>query len=294
MKGMNSIGKAIVWILLCLVPVFMFVASFFVSYAVGNQSVLGWTMVMLFLLNPLYLASVSYGYINKKSFAIMYIALILPQILWCLPYLMRTNDDWIEIAKAELYAGLYQIIGITICFSVACLIKCFVHKHNMRENTNEVAENRAERRDKIPPFIKWLLLSIALPGMFFLVLMVVMLIGVSTDEKVFDVSVFALLAYVAIYPIYTSLISYKFISFVKAAYMYLSLVLSQSFWLVFLWIDKEDGFFGKIWVYQIIGITICFGIACLVKYLVHRRKAKKEFEKAPVSEEDGTATNFDC
>jgi uncharacterized protein YneF (UPF0154 family) len=146
MKGMNSIGKAIVWILLCLVPVFMFVASFFVSYAVGNQSVLGWTMVMLFLLNPLYLASVSYGYINKKSFAIMYIALILPQILWCLPYLMRTNDDWIEIAKAELYAGLYQIIGITICFGIACLVKYLIHRRKAKKALSEAPTAVEETR----------------------------------------------------------------------------------------------------------------------------------------------------
>ena len=284
MKGMNAIGKAIVWILLCLVPIFIFVVSFFVSYAVGKQSVSGWTMILLFLLNPLYLASVSYGYINKKSIVIMYIALVLPQILLCIPYLARTNNDWFAIAKTEFYAGLYQIIGITICFSVACLIKYLVQKHNMREKTDEFAENKAEYEDKITPFIKWLLLSIVLPGVFFWVILVAMLIGVSTGDKAFDISVFVLLAYVVIYPIYTSLISYKFISFAKAAYMYLSLILSQSFWLVFLWIDKEDGFFGKIWMYQIIGITICFGVACLLKYLVHRRKAKKAINAVPEEE----------
>ena len=101
-------------------------------------------------------------------------------------------------------------------------------------------------------------------------------------------------------PIYLAIINYRLTRKKNAFFIWLFLVLLQTPW-YFPLIFRENNEWLAIPIlvsyighYQIIGITVFFTIACLVKYLVYRRKAKKEIEKAPVSEEDGTATNFDC
>ena len=105
---------------------------------------------------------------------------------------------------------------------------------------------------------------------------------------------------VLINPLYQAIANYRFITKKSAFFIWLFLVLLQTPW-YFPLIFKENNEWLAIPIlvsyighYQIIGITVFFAVACLVKYLVHRRKVKKEIEKAPVSEEDGTATNFDC
>ena len=101
-------------------------------------------------------------------------------------------------------------------------------------------------------------------------------------------------------PIYLAIINYRFIRKKNAFFIWLFLVLLQTPWYFPLIFRENNEWLGigilisYIGNYQIIGITISFAIACLVKYLVYRRKAKKALGKAPVSEDDGTETNFDC
>ena len=105
---------------------------------------------------------------------------------------------------------------------------------------------------------------------------------------------------VLINPLYQAIADYRFITKKSAFFIWLFLVLLQTPWYFpIIFRENNEWFAIRILIsyignYQIIGITICFAIACLVKYIVYRHKAKKALGKAPVSEEDGTATNFDC
>ena len=101
-------------------------------------------------------------------------------------------------------------------------------------------------------------------------------------------------------PLYQVIVNYRFISKKNAFFIWLFLVFLQTPWYFPIIFRENNEWLGigilisYIGNYQIIGITISFAIACLVKYLVYRRKAKKALGKAPVSEDDGTETNFDC
>ena len=101
-------------------------------------------------------------------------------------------------------------------------------------------------------------------------------------------------------PIYLAIINYRLTRKKDAFFIWLFLVLLQTPWYFPIIFRENNEWLGigilisYIGNYQIIGITISFAIACLVKYLVYRRKAKKALGKAPVSEDDGTETNFDC
>ena len=105
---------------------------------------------------------------------------------------------------------------------------------------------------------------------------------------------------VLINPLYQAIANYRFIRKKNAFFIWLFLVLLQTPWYFPIIFRENNEWLGigilisYIGNYQIIGITISFAIACLVKYLVYRRKAKKALGKAPVSEDDGTETNFDC
>ena len=132
MKIINIILKALVWIILIILPLALVVVSFLTA-AEENVSDSVVLSAILFFINPLYVTAVSYYFINTKSAVFMYLGVVFPWLLLCMPYLARTNDDWLAIAKAELSMGVYQIIGITVFFTIACLVKYLVYRRKAKK-----------------------------------------------------------------------------------------------------------------------------------------------------------------
>ena len=155
-------------------------------------------------------------------------------------------------------------------------------------------------KGKITTVLLWLLMCIA-PLMLFIstkvTAFIILFLSLGNLMINFETIGFIL---VLINPLYQAIANYRFIRKKNAFFIWLFLVLLQTPWYFPIIFRENNEWLGigilisYIGNYQIIGITISFAIACLVKYLVYRRKAKKALGKAPVSEDDGTETNFDC
>ncbi len=144
MRFLRVIGKTILWMLLCFAHIFFTIVFFPAIKQYVTPEVGGMVVLIAIIMNPVYLSIVSYFFINKISAIFMYLAVILPQIMLCIPYLARKNDEWIDIAKFELAFAIYQIIGITICFGIACLIKYLVHRRKAKKALYAVSEGEVK------------------------------------------------------------------------------------------------------------------------------------------------------
>ncbi|MBQ2940852.1 MAG: hypothetical protein IJD97_01310 [Clostridia bacterium] len=132
MKMLRMVSKVLIWTILYILPIALLAVSLVAS--TGDEvDNFGMLAIILFFFNPLYAALISYCFINKISVAFMYICEVIPWLLLCLRYLARTNDDWLMIAELEFSAGIYQIIGITICFAVACLVKYLLYRRKAKK-----------------------------------------------------------------------------------------------------------------------------------------------------------------
>ena len=94
-----------------------------------------------------------------------------------------------------------------------------------------------------------------------------------------DISLKLIYIWIVAEPIYIALVSYLFITKRKAVYMYFGLLIMQFIWFVINTADRESGFIAIV-IYKVIAVTISFAIACLVKYIVYHRKAKKASQDA--------------
>ena len=159
MKILKFIFKASVWLALCVLPIILMSVSWTkaTEEQIADVTVL---FITLFFINPVYVALISYYFINKRSVAFLYLGVVSPWILPCLPYITRTNDDWLMIAEFELYAGIYQIAGITLSFAVACIVK-YIILHKEKDCCN--------KKTRIIKVVKWILFIIAIPIIIFLV-----------------------------------------------------------------------------------------------------------------------------
>ncbi len=233
MKFLKIVVKAAIWILLCLLPVAVFQLYLELSDSDELQNLFLFSFY-LFMVNPLYLAGVSYYFINKKSAIFMYLALISPQILWFIPYFRNSINDWPMIAEMELTAGIYQIIGITLCFAIACFIKCISFRHKNG--------------------VKWFLLCFVPSGCFYLVDLLLIFTKYST------VAVVAFLFWMVAEPIYTAIVSYRFAAKGDILYKGFILLVAQLIWFIPIGDDLNIG------LIKIVSTVICYGIACVIKY----------------------------
>ncbi len=270
MKIINIILKALIWIAFMLIP-FALVLACLLTVTEENTSDSVVLSAILFFINPFYITLVSYYFINKKSVAFMYLGAVLPWFLLCLPYLMRTNDDWLMIVELELHAGLYQIIGITVCFAIACLVKYIIYRNKASEDTKIYVKKHIS--EEIMQIIKWAALCFALPiVVYFAIFLIDLAIHIP------GISLKLIYIWIVAEPIYMALVSYRFISKRKAVYMYFGLLIMQFIWFVINAVDRESemflGFIAIV-IYKVIAVTISFAIACLVKYIVYRHKTKK-------------------
>ena len=130
--------KAFAWILVCSVPTVLFVCSF------ANTSILARVVAVTFLLNPIYLAIINYRFIRKKNAFFIWLFLVLLQTPWYFPIIFRENNEWFALRILISYIGNYQIIGITICFAIACLVKYLVHRRKAKKALYAVSEGEAK------------------------------------------------------------------------------------------------------------------------------------------------------
>lgn len=129
----KKITTVLFWLFLCFAPLFAIffvtVISFIVLFlSLGNVRIDFELMGgILILINPLYQAIVNYRFINKKNAIFIWLFLVLLQTPWYFPYIFRETDEWLAIPILISYIGNYQIIGITICFAIACLTKYIIY-----------------------------------------------------------------------------------------------------------------------------------------------------------------------
>ena len=88
---------------------------------------------VIFIFNPIYLSIINYRLISKKNAFFIWLFLVLLQTPWYFPLMFREDNEWLGIGILISYIGNYQIIGITICFAVACLIKYLVYRHKTKK-----------------------------------------------------------------------------------------------------------------------------------------------------------------
>ena len=152
MKG--KITTVLLWLLMCMAPLFLFI-SITVNSLIPNIILflsLGILMInfetvgfILVLINPLYQAIANYRFITKKNAFFIWLFLVLLQIPWYFPLIFRENNEWIAIGILISYIGNYQIIGITICFAITCLIKYLVFRHKAKKALVEVKTEDTEK-----------------------------------------------------------------------------------------------------------------------------------------------------
>ncbi len=130
-KYLCRVGKALlkgfVWILACSLPTAL-LACFFDTETIATIAV-----SVIFMLNPIYISIINYRFISKKNAFFIWLFLALMQTPWYFPLIFRENDEWIGIGILISYIGHYQIIGITICFAIACLVKYIVYRHKAKK-----------------------------------------------------------------------------------------------------------------------------------------------------------------
>jgi len=130
----KKITTVLFWLFLCFAPLALLFLSINVSFVVLLLSsgtlridfeIIG---IVLVLINPLYQVIVNYRFITKKNAFFIWLFEVLLQTPWYFPVIFRENSEWIGIGTLISYIGHYQIIGITICFAVACFVKYLVYR----------------------------------------------------------------------------------------------------------------------------------------------------------------------
>ncbi len=132
--------KGLIWIFLCYIPTALFCCFF------DTSNIATIIVSCVFALNPLYLSIINYRFITKKNAFFIWLFLVALQTPWYFPYIFRETDEWLAIPILISYIGHYQIIGITICFAVACLIKYINYlikkkKAPVEVKTEDIKEN---------------------------------------------------------------------------------------------------------------------------------------------------------
>ena len=140
MKGnevMNMKGKittVLLWLLMCIAPLMLFISTKVTAFIIlflslGNLMINFETIgFILVLINPLYQAIANYRFIRKKNAFFIWLFLVLLQMPWYFPLIFRENNEWFAIRILISYIGHYQIIGITVFFAIACLVKYLVYR----------------------------------------------------------------------------------------------------------------------------------------------------------------------
>ncbi len=139
--------------LICCIPTALFI-FLFNNAPLFNQntnpnffaSLVSRFILWFFQLNPLYLSIINYRFITKKNAFFIWLFLVALQTPWYFPYIFRETDEWLAIPILISYIGHYQIIGITICFAVACLIKYIIYvikkkKASVEVQSKDIKEN---------------------------------------------------------------------------------------------------------------------------------------------------------
>ena len=129
--------KGFIWTLICCIPTAWFIVCIRLIDLPGFWA---------FEFNPLYLSIINYRFITKKNAFFIWLFLVALQTPWYFPYIFRETDEWLAIPILISYIGNYQIIGITICFAVACLIKYIIFlikkkKASVEVQSKDIKEN---------------------------------------------------------------------------------------------------------------------------------------------------------
>ena len=139
--------KVFAWILVCSLPTVLFVFLITHSFLFNLNTnpfffngLIGECILWGFQLNPIYLSIINYRFIRKKNAFFIWLFLVLLQTPWYFPLIFRENNEWLAIPILVSYIGHYQIIGITICFGIACIIKYIVHRHKQMLKASFVDE----------------------------------------------------------------------------------------------------------------------------------------------------------